>query len=316
MKTSESRKCLHFLNRIVLWAFAIHSVGLISGVSAFGYTEATLHRLAQASSLSYLSLDKMTSSPYYETCQLKPIAQVVDPASESGATIFMDKNSAGDNGQNKLVVACRGSASPKNFGTNLKFNLVPATRLSQSKIPPDAMVHQGFQDASYGLWRELGPPLMKMLIKDDASSTPSNVVFTGHSLGAATALLCSVHYRASFNNGSCGSIPSPCIITFGGPKLCNGILAQYLRDEALQGCDILHLVHGKDPILANNKQLWDSLGFENVGLELECDPNSPKVFAEERSIMPQASSLFENFAWNILDHCYYMGVFVGPRVLG
>lgn len=272
------------------------------GAAAFSsYSEATLHRLAQASSLSYLSIDKMTTSPYYESCQLEPILQVTDPESESGATIFRTLDE-----QQKIVVACRGSANPKNFGTNLKFNLVPATRLSQNYIPENAMVHDGFQTASVGLWKELSKPLMEQLSANTSAST--EIVFTGHSLGAATALLCATHFNASFQ----GSTTKPSIITFGGPKLCNSALARHLRNEALEGCKILHLVHSKDPVLANNKQLWDKLGFEDVGIELECDPNNPTVFGSEED-MPVKSSLFGNFAWNIVDHCKYMGVFVGPR---
>jgi len=159
--------------------------------SAFNtYSESTLQRLAQASSLSYLSLDKMSSSPYYEKCQLQPLIQVVDAESESGATIFralpknIDDNDNDDHESNtqKIIVACRGSANPKNFGTNLKFNLVPANRLSQNDIPEDALVHDGFQSASVGLWKELSQPLEKLLNGDD----DTEIVFTGHSLGAAT----------------------------------------------------------------------------------------------------------------------------------
>lgn len=274
----------------------------LTGASAFsGYSESTLQRLAQASSLSYLSIDKMTSSPYYETCKLEPIAQVIDSESESGATIFRASNESNNSGaQQKLVVACRGSANPKNFATNLKFNLVPATRLSQNFIPENALVHDGFQTASVGLWKELSQSLEKLVTPE------SEVVFTGHSLGAATALLCATHYKASYKG------PSPSIITFGGPKLCNSVLARHLRNEALEGCDILHLVHSSDPVLVNNQKLWDSLGFENVGIELECDPHSPMVFSAGEKL-PKKSP-FGNFAWNIVDHCKYMGVFVGPRI--
>eukprot|EP00584_Thalassiosira_punctigera_P009584 CAMPEP_0172547004 /NCGR_PEP_ID=MMETSP1067-20121228/16653_1 /TAXON_ID=265564 ORGANISM="Thalassiosira punctigera, Strain Tpunct2005C2" /NCGR_SAMPLE_ID=MMETSP1067 /ASSEMBLY_ACC=CAM_ASM_000444 /LENGTH=314 /DNA_ID=CAMNT_0013334019 /DNA_START=32 /DNA_END=976 /DNA_ORIENTATION=+ len=297
----------------ILATFCSVHLLLAGGAYAFGaYTEATLRRLAQASSLSYLDVERMSSSPYYESCEMEPVAQVVDAESESGATVFRTKSKGGGNGngdeeaegtREAVVVACRGSANPKNFGTNLKFNLVPATRLSQNYLPENALVHEGFQTASVGLWRELSSPLEELV-----TASNCDVVFTGHSLGAATALLCATHYNASYENRA----PSPSVVTFGGPRLCNSVLARHLRNEALGGCDILHLVHSKDPVLANNRKLWDELGFEDVGIELECDPNQPVVFGaggEE----PQKKSPFGNFAWNIVDHCKYMGVFVGPR---
>lgn len=75
----------------------------------------------------------------------------------------------------------------------------------------------------------------------------------------------------------------------------------------------MHLVHSSDPVLANNEKLWDSMGFESVGVELECDPNSPKVYSTLEKVPKKG--LFGNFAWNIIDHCKYMGVFVGPRAM-
>ena len=267
-----------------------------TAVDAFGsFSESTLHRLAMASSLSYLSVEKIKQSPYYDECKLEPIIQVVDPKSESGATIFrvIDNNNNDNNREHQqLVVACRGSANPKNFGTNLKFNLVPATRLSQNYIPDNALVHEGFQSAAVGLWKELAQPLMKEMEK----TPPSSVVFTGHSLGAATSLLTAVHYQAS-NSGDI----RPSIITFGGPKLCNSELARHIRNEALSKCNILHLVHSSDPILANNQKLWNELGFENVGIELQCDPNKPIVYYREDDA-PRKGGI----AWNIVDHCKYM----------
>ena len=142
---------------------------------------ADLHRLAQAASLAYLSIDKIPSSPYYQTSQLQPLLQVVDPQSEAGATVFLPR-SADDN---SVVVAFRGSANFKNFGTNLKFNLVPATKLSRTDVPADGLVHEGFQDASMGLWGVLRPKLLE-LFTDEDSIRSKDVVFTGHSLGAGS----------------------------------------------------------------------------------------------------------------------------------
>lgn len=283
------------------------------------YTVERLQRLAQASSLSYLPIESMGTSPYLEASQLTPLGQVVDPTTESGATVFADHPN------NQLIVACRGSANPRNFGTNLKFNLVPATRLSQSPPPPrDAMVHDGFQEASVGLWHKLGPPLLETLRRQPFDDKIMDVVFTGHSLGAATALLCAVHYSASqYDKDMTDAYIKPRIVTFGGPKLCNGSLARYLRNGPLQGCDILHLVHSQDPILVNNERLWRQMGFENVGIEMECDPKTPTVYCDENDEQcavngapPPKPRLGVNVAWNIMNHCNYMGVFVGPRMLG
>ena len=130
-----------------------------------------------------------------------------------------------------------------------------------------------------------------------------NIISIQWLLDTATALLCSLQYSRSTEKSTS---PKPSIVSFGGPKLCNSPLAQHLRNTALQESNILHLVHDKDPVLANNQQLWDSLGYENVGIEMNCDPNSPIVYDEK----PEGGSL----AWNILDHCYYLGVFIGPRI--
>lgn len=150
---------------------------------------ATLQRLAKASSLSYLSIDKIPASPYYASSNLHPIAQVVDPQSQSGATLFRHINNTDDDDDDdslSYIVACRGSANLKNFATNLKFGLVPATKLSfgdeeEVLLPKDALVHEGFQDASVGLWEELGPKLMNVL--DENEIKTKEIVFTGHSLG-------------------------------------------------------------------------------------------------------------------------------------
>ena len=88
----------------------------------------SLRCLVKASSLSYLTIEKIKSSPYYDddddddSGTLNPIVQVIDPISESGATIFITnvkaKNIDERCDRRRIVVACRGSATPKNFVTN------------------------------------------------------------------------------------------------------------------------------------------------------------------------------------------------------
>jgi len=78
-----------------------------TAVDAFGsFSESTLHRLAMASSLSYLSIEKIKQSPYYDECKLEPIIQVVDPKSESGATIFRVIDNSNNDNNSWLCIGC------------------------------------------------------------------------------------------------------------------------------------------------------------------------------------------------------------------
>jgi len=106
-------------------------------------------------------------------------------------------------------------------------------------------------------------------------------------------------------------------------------LASHLSNNILKECNILHLVHDQDPILVNNQQLWDSMGFHIAGQEVQCDPYNPIVYrttcgdaddegennvdSQSKRLSSPLSSLFG--AWNILDHCNYLGTYVGPRFL-
>mmetsp|Transcript_27960 Transcript_27960/g.31968 ORF Transcript_27960/g.31968 Transcript_27960/m.31968 type:complete len:332 (+) Transcript_27960:116-1111(+) len=292
---------------------------------------AQLQRLVTASSLSYLELaTKMRTSPYFATSGLSPISQVVDPKTQSGATIFLEKyedkntDESSSNPSTRIVVACRGSANIKNFATNLRLNLVPSKDIIGS--PPDGKVHSGFQEAASGLWKCLAPELDIALEKIEANTKneskkgmfPIPIIFTGHSLGGATALLssvlCTEYYKSRYinsgeniDNDTMMTTVSD-VITFGGPLLCDEILARYINEEGLKGCNIMHLVHNADQILAQNKPVWDQLGFVNTGIELQCDPFAPIIYDDNDTVPSR-------IPWNILDHCKYLGTFVGPRLI-
>ena len=249
--------------------------------------------LCYASSLSYLPLDSIASSEYAtKVSNLKPVVQVVEPKTESGATIFEDAKDS-----DVIVVACRGSATPKNFATNLRFRLTPMPK----RFEVDARAHEGFQEAAEGLWERLEPNLF------GGSSVGKKIIFTGHSLGAGTSEIVALHAATASASGTTISD----VTTFGGPCIGDATFASYVNDEALASTDIKHIVHSADPILANNGPLWEKLGFERSGSTLQCDPFEPRVWGSnanqdrDRNIVP----------WNILDHCKYLGVFVGPRLV-
>ncbi len=246
----------------------------------------------------------MEASPYFSET-LKPLFQVVDPKTESGATIF------GYN-DNILVVACRGSATPINFSTNLRFRLVPLQENNSSNNnnnnnnDKELLVHEGFQDATNGLWKLLSTKLETLV------EGYSTIVFTGHSLGAANALLCATNYQCRSEKNL---IPLGGVITFGGPRLVNTNLAEEWNSKLLGPPIVVrNYVHDRDPILRQNGPLWDSLGFGIVGKEIFCEPFEPKAYHSEQDQKEQASKDLP-LAWNILDHCNYLGVFVGPRLI-
>jgi len=249
-----------------------------------------LRDLVLASSLSYLSSNdgKMEASPYFSGSGLIPLAQVVEPKTESGATIFEYGTT--------LVVACRGSATPINFSTNLRFRLVPLDD-GDDNDDPSFLVHEGFREATTGLWDLLD----KALADKDDDDANKTVVFTGHSLGAATAVLCAAKYQHA--RGSLAGV-----VTFGGPRFTN---RAHWNDGLLENVVVRNYVHDKDPILRQNYPLWDALGFGIVGTEIKCEAYEPVVYPDKKN--GEDGNL--PIAWNILDHCNYLGVFVGPRLV-
>jgi hypothetical protein len=111
--------------------------------------------------------------------RLRPTVQLEEPKTKSGVTIF-ESTDAGE--EDVLICAFRGSANLQNFATNLRLSLVPL------QGHPSARVHAGFQEAAQGLWALLEPELARI----DADGRNRRAVFTGHSLGGATAQLCAL----------------------------------------------------------------------------------------------------------------------------
>lgn len=260
-----------------------------------------LVKLCYASSLSYLPIDSISSSPYADVAQsLRPITQVVEPTTESGATLF----ECTEEGDDTIIVACRGSATPRNFVTNLRFQLKPLSKkLIANSEEEDARGHEGFQEAAAGLWERLEPNLMGGTI----GGRNRKIIFTGHSLGAGTSEMTALHAAAA----STGGTEISQITTFGGPCIGDAAFVRHVNDGALANTDIKHIVHDYDPILFNNGPLWKKLGFERSGMTLECDPHEARILSKERNDNTLGLRIPP---FNILDHCKYLGVFVGPRL--
>ena len=195
---------------------------------------------ARACSLAFVPPSGMRFEPY--ATGLSCVAQIEDPDTFSGATVFRTDAGA-------TIVACRGSASLKNFGTTTDIGPVPL--IVADGAPTAARVHRGFQRACTGMWPLLKPHL--------PASGP--LLLTGHSLGGGTATLLSLQCHAA------GLEPE--LITVAGPRLGDAAFATYYRERCGEA---VHLVHNADDVLKSNTKLWDDLGFEHVGKVVRAEP--------------------------------------------
>jgi len=237
---------------------------------------------AKACSLSFLPPAAIPYSKY--SSGLRYVAQVEDPASLAGATIL----SCDD----RVIIACRGSASLPNFRTNL--NVGPAPLITAAGPHPTAKVHAGFQAAAQQLWERLEPLL------------PSGeLLVTGHSLGGGTATLLALYAREAGRDAE--------LLTVAGPRLGNGAFATVLRES---GPLAAHLVHDEDAVLNSNVELWDRLGFEHVGKVVRCDMSVARIYGEQEagaqsSGLPSGPPSLKGI---LVDHCRYLGVYIGVRI--
>ena len=133
------------------------------------------------------------------------------------------------------------------------------------------------------------------------------------------ALLCAVQYsllnRRLFRN----SFPLPDVITFGGPRLCHANMAEYWMIYCFSPNSIVrNLVHAKDPILQQNQSLWNALRCSICGEEVLCESDVPVVYdwgPNENILIGEGKLSNTKMSFNFWDHCMYLGVFVGPRMV-
>ena len=175
-----------------------------------------------------------------------------------------------------VLVAFRGSTNARNFQSMFALGLVPLADCESG-----ANVHEGYQTASQKLYERLAPALERR--------SGQRVIFTGHSYGGGTATLCALYAQPDQ------------VITFSAPQVGDADFAQTY--DATMGSRTIHLVHDQDPVLQQNAQLWKSLGYAHTGEIVRCSPT-------EQTLLDSGGG---GLAWNFLDHCQYLGTYMGPR---
>ncbi|XP_060673317.1 phospholipase A(1) DAD1, chloroplastic-like [Ziziphus jujuba] len=158
--------------------------------------------------------------------------------------VCQDKEEIARLGRRDVVIALRGTATCFEWLENLRASLtdLPGHVGPNSDSP---MVERGF----YSLYtsRTSTCPSLQDMIREEIARViesygdePLSLTITGHSLGAALAILSAYDITTSF-----ASPPMVTVISFGGPRVGNKSLRRHLDKS---GTRVLRIVNPDDPI--------------------------------------------------------------------
>ncbi|CDS08213.1 hypothetical protein LRAMOSA02161 [Lichtheimia ramosa] len=182
-----------------------------------------------------------------------------------------------------IFIAFRGSGSTKNWIANLDFILVDYPPADGTKV------HKGFFDSYNDVASDLTP-----LVKELAGNYSDYAIHvTGHSLGAATALLCAMDlYQQGLK---------PSLYTFGGPRVGDPAFAEYVV-----GTKILYerTVNKRD-IVAHLPPA--AFGYRHAGQEFWITEDESVVICPNGVESDSCSNSIVPFT-SISDHTDYFGL--------
>ncbi|KAJ1663228.1 hypothetical protein GGF38_003218, partial [Coemansia sp. RSA 25] len=178
-------------------------------------------------------------------------------------------------------------------------------------------VHVGFLLAYLSARQTVQAALARLLLQLGGGlgeEAPYSVVFVGHSLGAAQAVLAYVDFCLVC--GSCCSVSSAVrLVTFGAPRVGNRRFAQLVNSLGSLGSAQLRVVHGSDivPQLPRSLPLVDPDRYVHGdreiwvrdGRALMLCAQSLEGQAEEDA---QCSASTHAWRWSMLDHMAYPGM--------
>ncbi|KAK6920390.1 Fungal lipase-like domain [Dillenia turbinata] len=162
--------------------------------------------------------------------------------------ICQDKQEIARLGRRDIVIAYRGTATCMEWLENLRATLTHIsskdTDLADLDVP-GPMVETGFLSL-YTSGSSTGPSLQEM-VREEISrllksygDEPLSLTITGHSLGAALAILTAYDIRTNFK-----CAPLVTVISFGGPRVGNRAFRAQLEK---QGTKVLRIVNADDVV--------------------------------------------------------------------
>ncbi|CAL9097647.1 unnamed protein product [Musa acuminata var. zebrina] len=154
-------------------------------------------------------------------------------------------------GRRDIVISFRGTATLLEWMENLRATLthlpsvvVPAALGSDAAEP---MVERGFwslftssSSTRRSLRDQVRQEIRRLINKYDARGKPLSLTVTGHSLGAALAVLTAHDITTAFQD-----VPMVTVVSFGGPRVGNASFCRRLEER---GTKVLRIVNTQDII--------------------------------------------------------------------
>jgi predicted lipase len=231
-----------------------------------------------------------------KACQLADptFTPKVITSSKTSTQVFVGRTN-GESSEN-IVVAFRGSQDLLNWISNLDF-----AKMSAYPKCKGCKVHNGF----YRAWESVMGEVVSEVKRLVALQPKAQVFVTGHSLGAALAVLCAAELGASAQ--SLG-FPIEAVYTFGEPRVGN----DKFRDFYNTGAKVTwRLTHRHDPV--PHLPLY-KMGFRHMATEVfyPTDDSLGYHICDGSGEDPKCSNR-NKLDLDVADHLHYLGVEVADQ---
>ncbi|XP_020585006.1 phospholipase A(1) DAD1, chloroplastic-like [Phalaenopsis equestris] len=217
--------------------FPKHSLLRLSGLPFSGYR---VTRNLHATSGSRLPHWAATASPASLSLQSSWIGFIA---------VCHDKHELARLGRREIIIALRGTVTALEWLDNFRAtltHLTPSSSPTQVRDQPEPKVQRGFwslftssSTAHHSLRNQIREEIRRLL--DQYGYHKTSITITGHSLGAALAVLTANDLSAML--GPSG--PMVTVVSFGGPRVGN---ASFRRRVEKLGCRVLRIVNTSDVI--------------------------------------------------------------------
>eukprot|EP00462_Mataza_sp_D1_P009813 CAMPEP_0175154326 /NCGR_PEP_ID=MMETSP0087-20121206/20269_1 /TAXON_ID=136419 /ORGANISM="Unknown Unknown, Strain D1" /LENGTH=280 /DNA_ID=CAMNT_0016441181 /DNA_START=32 /DNA_END=874 /DNA_ORIENTATION=- len=189
--------------------------------------------------------------------------------------------------ENSIVIAFRGSCNLPNWITNLNY-----TKKSEYPKCSGCEVHGGF----YAAWLALQDGIVADVLARKKAMPGARIFVTGHSLGAALAVLAAAELHYSH------SLSIEAVYTFGEPRTGNSAFASFYN----QGTHISwRVTHNRDPVPHVPLHI---MGFQHIATEVFYNEDSSSYVVCNGSGEDSSCSDHFDLDTKIDDHLHYLGI--------